>query len=56
MHDLGINYMVQITTDGRLDEIVLDDIAAAVNDVLHEALRSTDINYDTDVVHRRVEP
>lgn len=49
MPDLGINYTLRITTDGRLPEIVLDDIAAAVNDVLHEALRSTDISYDTEI-------
>lgn len=52
MQDLGVNLWVRITTDGQLPELVLDDIAAAVNDVLHENLRSTDISYDTEV--RRV--
>lgn len=36
MHDLGINYDLRITVDGKLNEIVLDDLIAAVNDVLHE--------------------
>ena len=49
MQDLGINYTVRITVDGKLPEILLDDLAAAVNDVLHEALRATDISYDTEV-------
>ncbi len=49
MHDLGINYAIRITVDGKLPEILLDDLLAAVNDVLHEHLRSTDISYDTEV-------
>lgn len=49
MQNLGINCVIRITTDGHLPTLVLDDLVAAVNDVLHEHLRSTDINYDTEV-------
>jgi hypothetical protein len=49
MQDLGINYHLRVTVDGRLDEIVLDDLVAAVNDVLHEHLKRTEISYDTEV-------
>ncbi len=49
MQDLGINYDLRVTVDGKLPEIVIDDLIAAVNDVLHEHLKRTDISYDTEV-------
>ncbi len=47
MNSLGHDYAVRITTDRPVPSEVLDDVYAAVNRVLAEALPDT--NYDTQV-------